>query len=395
MTISTTPKGLLLPTVKPVPGGSPGAAAIKIGQQQTTSQAKMVNAIGGRKKSQRGGIGKVVVPQMSLNYYQTSGKGQGVNDTIAQNAGDSMQASQNAKYDHLATKGLKGGARRKTKKVIKRKTVKKRKTAIKKKIVKKRKTVKKRRMGGALFKDYSKRDSGECNIDDFKSIEDPKQQKKTYKKCCRNYGFFKTNADKNTCSIMGEQYDNIKQTEKFKKNKLKNNDSGFRRPIGQQPPLQKFQENNENNKINDSQSKPTTIPVGASVDTFESPDFDYDNMNNPIIRNGPIPDLSIENAAAIAKAKLLKKNNWRYRLVSSSKECQDDVEKYIGNINHGNRDAAVETYNKCCIDIVGSDRHCNLLRDDLTKFDKLNEEYPEIQGVSGDSQNTIKDQITL
>ena len=113
-TVSTTPKGLVLPTSKPIPGGNPGAAAIQSSQDQAAQQVKMQKHLTGGKR-QRGGIGKVVVPQMSLQYNQVSGKGQGVNDTIAQNAGHSMQASSNAQYDHLATKDVKGGSRRKRK----------------------------------------------------------------------------------------------------------------------------------------------------------------------------------------------------------------------------------------------------------------------------------------
>lgn len=138
--------GLLLPTIKAPLAGTPGASAIAARNNQTQQQALLATAVGGRRKMRRGvnkkGVNKkggaIIVPQMS-------GDTSGANAVIAQNAGNSVQATANAKYD--ATAMTKGGTKRKKggnpnwlwgcysggRKKSKRRTIKRRKTRRNKK----------------------------------------------------------------------------------------------------------------------------------------------------------------------------------------------------------------------------------------------------------------------
>lgn len=112
MSQNQTVKGLVLPTAKSVPGGSPGAAAIQMQKNSVTSQAKLINAVGGTKKKY-GGTAKIVIPQFTSTYKVQNGLSQTPNNTIAQNARASTQGTENAKYDKYATQT---GGKRKTKK---------------------------------------------------------------------------------------------------------------------------------------------------------------------------------------------------------------------------------------------------------------------------------------
>jgi hypothetical protein len=133
--------GLLLPTIKAPLAGSPGASAMAARNNQTQQQALLATAVGGRRKMKKGANkkgGAIIVPQMS-------GDTSGANAVIAQNAGNSVQATANAKYDATAMK--KGGTKRKkggnpnwlwgcysgVRKKSKRRTIKRRKTRRNKK----------------------------------------------------------------------------------------------------------------------------------------------------------------------------------------------------------------------------------------------------------------------
>jgi hypothetical protein len=386
MTISTTPKGLLLPTSKPIPGGSPGAAAIKMGQQQSTSQAKLVNAVGGRR--QRGGAGKVVVPQMPVYYNETTGKGQGVNDTIAQNSGNSMQATQNAKYDHLATKGVNGGARRKTKKVSKRKTNRKVKKTNKKR--------KSRRRGGGIFDMFRSSSSpssnsvnvANCDMNSFNSISDPKQKKKTYKKCCKNW--FKKNADKATCKYMKETLKLIPD------NKLKSDTSGFRMPKGKIQPAPRMLDSSQvvtqlgqNYPIQETQ-----MITPMSNDAFDPGAMYYNRNQGPILNEtSQFEGFSPENRLAVEKASRITNNQSYFNLnLGSKKACDPVVDQYINNVNGLNKDQANNTYNRCCTNFFGNAQNCNLLKNDLKPFN--NYYNTPIVGISSqDVQNQDDDEL--
>lgn len=104
---NNTVPGLLQPTMKAPLAGSPGASAMAARNNQTQQQAALANAVGGRRKMKRCANkkgGAITVPQMP-------GDTSGANAVIAKNAGNSVQATENAKYDAAAMK--KGGTRRK------------------------------------------------------------------------------------------------------------------------------------------------------------------------------------------------------------------------------------------------------------------------------------------
>lgn len=121
---SSSPPGLILPTVKALPAGAgnPRDAAIMMQQQNASTQQALNKSVGGRGKRHphkrwgRGGsTGQVAVPQMSVPYPTTGGPGQNPNAIIASNSSTSMQSVENAKMDNYATQmpKTKGGSRRK------------------------------------------------------------------------------------------------------------------------------------------------------------------------------------------------------------------------------------------------------------------------------------------
>jgi len=98
--------GLSLPTVSAPLAGSPGASAMMARSNQSAQQAALANAVGGRRKMRKGANkigGAITIPQMP-------GDTSGANAVATQNAGNSVQAAANAKYDAAAMK--KGGTRR-------------------------------------------------------------------------------------------------------------------------------------------------------------------------------------------------------------------------------------------------------------------------------------------
>jgi len=107
MSNNTTVKGLILPTSKPIPGGSPSAAGIHAMKANATSATALRNGCdaGGGKGKRRfyGGTGKIVVPQHQMAYTVTNGTGQTPNNTTVQIAKNSTQGAENSKYDHYAT----------------------------------------------------------------------------------------------------------------------------------------------------------------------------------------------------------------------------------------------------------------------------------------------------
>ena len=155
--MSTNVAGMPYPQEKPMLAGNPKDSAIAANNQATTRQADLIKATsGGKGKGKRhrykrnkygGAKDGVVVPQPQMQYTPTGAAGQNPNDIITQNAGVSIQSTENAKNDSYARVGgsrkRKGGnsnwswgcysgGKRKTKsrrsKSYKRKTHKKRRT---------------------------------------------------------------------------------------------------------------------------------------------------------------------------------------------------------------------------------------------------------------------------
>lgn len=104
--------GLLLPTQKAMPAGTPGESVIT---QINASNQKLLalQSIGGsgrgkgrRLRKKYGGAtttGTIPVPQFNVSYTPQGGPGQDPNSIIKQNAGVGTQAAANAVYDKYAT----------------------------------------------------------------------------------------------------------------------------------------------------------------------------------------------------------------------------------------------------------------------------------------------------
>jgi len=90
------------PTLQAQSAGTPANSALTNTNAGNQSHAKLIKAVGGRKRrkiSYRGGA--VEVPQMNTAYTSTGGPTQTTDYLIKQNAGNQSQGGQNAKYDKL------------------------------------------------------------------------------------------------------------------------------------------------------------------------------------------------------------------------------------------------------------------------------------------------------
>jgi len=99
---NTSVPGLLLPTQKAMPAGSPGASVI---QSMNQSNQKLLNLqkIGGKaRKLRKKRGGAITVPQFTMSYSPQGGTGQDPNSIITQNAGVGTQAAANSVYDNQA-----------------------------------------------------------------------------------------------------------------------------------------------------------------------------------------------------------------------------------------------------------------------------------------------------
>jgi hypothetical protein len=99
---NTSVPGLLLPTQKAMPAGSPGASVI---QSVNQSNQKLLNLqkIGGKaRKLRKKRGGAITVPQFTMSYSPQGGTGQDPNSIISQNAGVGTQAAANSVYDNQA-----------------------------------------------------------------------------------------------------------------------------------------------------------------------------------------------------------------------------------------------------------------------------------------------------
>lgn len=101
--------GMIYPTMKGMPAGNPRDSAIANMNNASAIQAQANNAVGGRKRSRRGGAGSIVVPQFKMSYEPQGGPGTNPNDQIASNAQVGTQGAANAALDAGAFK--KGGRR--------------------------------------------------------------------------------------------------------------------------------------------------------------------------------------------------------------------------------------------------------------------------------------------
>ena len=144
--------GMPYPQEKPMLAGNPKDSAIAANNQAIARQTDLIKATsGGKGKRHRhkrnkygGATGEIVVPQPQLQYTPTGAAGQNPNDIITQNAGLSVQGTENAKYDNLARVGgsrkkrggnmdlswgcYSGGRKKSRRRTYKRKTNKKRRT---------------------------------------------------------------------------------------------------------------------------------------------------------------------------------------------------------------------------------------------------------------------------
>lgn len=108
---NTNVPGLLLPTQKAMPAGSPGASVIS---QMNASNQKLLSLqkIGGKRRKlrkRRGGAAtaptantNITVPQFNLSYPPQGGPGQNPNSIIQQNASVGTQGAANSVYDNYA-----------------------------------------------------------------------------------------------------------------------------------------------------------------------------------------------------------------------------------------------------------------------------------------------------
>jgi len=110
-----TTKGMIYPQEKPMLAGNPKDSAIAANNQSIARQAELIKATSGGRRHRRnkrnkygganGTTGEVAVPQFQMQYSSTGAGGQDPNSIIKQNAGVSVQAAENAKYDNLARVG--------------------------------------------------------------------------------------------------------------------------------------------------------------------------------------------------------------------------------------------------------------------------------------------------
>lgn len=136
-------KGMPLPQLKPPTAGNPNASAAADINQSAERQTALINATKGGSKNKNKNKkykygGGVVVPQLDVPYTSTAAKGQDPNSIMTQNAGLSVQSTENQKFDSYARVG---GSRKKksVKNLVKNKNKHKNKKN-------KRKTYKKRRI---------------------------------------------------------------------------------------------------------------------------------------------------------------------------------------------------------------------------------------------------------
>ena len=134
-------KGMPLPQLKPPTAGNPNASAAADINQSAERQTALINATKGGSKNKNKNKkykygGGVVVPQLDVPYTSTAAKGQDPNSIMTQNAGLSVQSTENQKFDSYARVG---GSRKKksVKSLVKNKNKNKKN---------KRKTYKKRRI---------------------------------------------------------------------------------------------------------------------------------------------------------------------------------------------------------------------------------------------------------
>ena len=115
--------------------------------------------------------------------------------------------------------------------------------------------------------------SNNCDIYSFSNMSDPKQKKKTYKKCCKNW--FKKNANNGICNYMKDNLKNIPE------HKFKQDTSGFIMPKEQilpkeriQPKPRKLGEDSENIPLKPNYSvDETPLSSPQSDDKFDPGEF--------------------------------------------------------------------------------------------------------------------------
>lgn len=112
---SNSVPGMMLPQQKPMLAGNPKDSAIAANNQAIGRQTDLIKATSGgrrhrRNKKYKYGGADVTVPQMQVPYSTTGAGGQDPNSIIKQNSANSVQGTENAKYDNLARVG---GSRKK------------------------------------------------------------------------------------------------------------------------------------------------------------------------------------------------------------------------------------------------------------------------------------------
>lgn len=108
-TTSSTVPGMLYPTQKGMLSGNPRDSAMQQMTDINVKQASLANAVGGKRRSKKGGAG-IAVPQYQMQYTPQGGPGTAPNAQIQQNLQTSTQGAANSVYDSDATKM--GGTRK-------------------------------------------------------------------------------------------------------------------------------------------------------------------------------------------------------------------------------------------------------------------------------------------
>jgi hypothetical protein len=122
---NTLPPGLMQPTTTSYTSGAgnPRDSSIAANANMNSKQANL-SAIGGRRKSHKGGAAGVAVPQMQMPYTPTGGPGTNPNDQISGLSSTGMQSAAWKVNDNQAS--VMGGSRKR--KRTKRRRTKRRRT---------------------------------------------------------------------------------------------------------------------------------------------------------------------------------------------------------------------------------------------------------------------------
>jgi hypothetical protein len=100
---TTTVPGMIYPTQKGMISGNPRDSAMQQMTNTNIKQASLSNAVGGKRRSKKGGDG-IAIPQYQMQYTPQGGPGTAPNSQIQQNLQTSTQGAANSVYDSNATK---------------------------------------------------------------------------------------------------------------------------------------------------------------------------------------------------------------------------------------------------------------------------------------------------